>query len=284
VVNGVVREMTVYNNTLVVGGSITSFGPLATPNIARWDGAAWSALGSGLSSPPTALAEHNGDLYAAGAFVPAHNLVKFDGSQWAPVTGGITGDVAALASYNGGLYAGGSITQAGSAVVSNIAVFNGSSWSDVGGGADNLVTELAVWNGRLYAAGTFMHAGLVTSPGIAAWNGSNWSSADGGLLEGDHANALAPYGNELAVGGFIHGTSRGVAAWFAFLGCPPAACYANCDGSSAAPVLNVNDFVCFQNSFAAGDSYANCDGSTTQPVLNVNDFVCFQARFAAGCP
>jgi hypothetical protein len=61
-------------------------------------------------------------------------------------------------------------------------------------------------------------------------------------------------------------------------------CYANCDNSTVAPVLNVNDFVCFQNRFAAGDSYANCDNSTTPPVLNVNDFVCFQARFAAGCP
>jgi hypothetical protein len=65
---------------------------------------------------------------------------------------------------------------------------------------------------------------------------------------------------------------------------PAATCYANCDGSTAAPVLNVNDFVCFQSHFAAGDSYANCDGSTTVPVLNVNDFICFQQRFAAGCP
>jgi hypothetical protein len=60
-------------------------------------------------------------------------------------------------------------------------------------------------------------------------------------------------------------------------------CYANCDGSSTAPVLTVNDFVCFQGAFAAGDSYANCDGSTTAPVLNVNDFICFQSRFAPGC-
>jgi hypothetical protein len=63
-----------------------------------------------------------------------------------------------------------------------------------------------------------------------------------------------------------------------------AACYANCDGSVQPPVLNVNDFVCFQTRFAAGDSSANCDGSTAPPVLNVSDFVCFQARFAAGCP
>jgi hypothetical protein len=61
-------------------------------------------------------------------------------------------------------------------------------------------------------------------------------------------------------------------------------CYANCDGSTLSPVLNVNDFVCFSNRFAAGDSRANCDASTTPPTLNVNDFVCFTNRFSAGCP
>jgi hypothetical protein len=64
---------------------------------------------------------------------------------------------------------------------------------------------------------------------------------------------------------------------------PAAACYANCDGSTIAPILNVSDFSCFLNRFAAGDSYANCDGSTIQPVLNVADFSCFLNRFAAGC-
>jgi hypothetical protein len=61
-------------------------------------------------------------------------------------------------------------------------------------------------------------------------------------------------------------------------------CYANCDGSTTAPVLNVNDFTCFLNQFAAGDLQANCDESTTPPVLNVNDFTCFLNKFAAGCP
>ena len=65
---------------------------------------------------------------------------------------------------------------------------------------------------------------------------------------------------------------------------PPQVCYANCDGSTSPPVLNVNDFICFQAKFAAGDSYANCDNSTAAPVLNINDFICFQQKFAAGCP
>jgi hypothetical protein len=61
-------------------------------------------------------------------------------------------------------------------------------------------------------------------------------------------------------------------------------CYANCDRSTTAPVLNVEDFTCFINRFAHGDCYANCDRSTTPPVLNVEDFTCFLSRFAQGCP
>ena len=61
-------------------------------------------------------------------------------------------------------------------------------------------------------------------------------------------------------------------------------CYANCDNSTTAPLLNVLDFGCFLNRFAAGDPYANCDGSTAAPTLNVLDFGCFLDRFAAGCP
>lgn len=70
-------------------------------------------------------------------------------------------------------------------------------------------------------------------------------------------------------------------AWIATL--PAPSCYANCDQSSAPPILNINDFQCFINQFAAGSGYANCDGSSAPPVLNINDFVCFINRFAAGC-
>jgi FtsP/CotA-like multicopper oxidase with cupredoxin domain/plastocyanin len=69
-------------------------------------------------------------------------------------------------------------------------------------------------------------------------------------------------------------------------------CYANCDTSTTAPVLNVDDFTCFINQFALAQSlphlqqighYANCDGSTIAPVLNVDDFTCFINEFATGC-
>ncbi len=94
----------------------------------------------------------------------------------------------------------------------------------------------------------------------------------------------------------VHGTGAPVSCLFRSRNYPVAenhpvltitaepACYANCDGSTTAPVLNILDFGCFLNRFAAGDTYANCDGSTVQPVLNVLDFGCFLNTFAAGCP
>jgi hypothetical protein len=65
--------------------------------------------------------------------------------------------------------------------------------------------------------------------------------------------------------------------------CSASPCYANCDSSTTLPCLNVLDFGCFLNKFAAGDTTANCDSSTTPPVLNVLDFGCFLNKFASGC-
>jgi hypothetical protein len=71
---------------------------------------------------------------------------------------------------------------------------------------------------------------------------------------------------------------------FEITGIDPPSCLANCDASSAAPTLNINDFLCFINAFAAGEFYANCDESSSFPILNVNDFTCFLNAFATGCP
>jgi hypothetical protein len=60
----------------------------------------------------------------------------------------------------------------------------------------------------------------------------------------------------------------------------PAPCYANCDASTSNPVLTANDFQCFLNRFAAGESYANCDGVGG---LTANDFQCFLTAYAVGC-
>ncbi|MFG0283162.1 MAG: hypothetical protein ACF8R7_01970 [Phycisphaerales bacterium JB039] len=55
-------------------------------------------------------------------------------------------------------------------------------------------------------------------------------------------------------------------------------CYADCDASGE---LDLFDFLCFQNLFAAADPIADCDLSGE---LDLFDFLCFQNDFAAGCP
>jgi hypothetical protein len=122
----------------------------------------------------------------------------------------------------------------------------------------------------------------------AIWNGAaaSWedlSQAAPGQYGDTYAyGAWADAANFYVVG---YGVSRATGNSEALLWMRPLPfCYPNCDNATTVPLLNVNDYICFQNRFAAGDPYANCDGSTQTPVLNVNDFICFQTRFAAGCP
>jgi choice-of-anchor B domain-containing protein len=58
-------------------------------------------------------------------------------------------------------------------------------------------------------------------------------------------------------------------------------CYPDCDTTSGAGVLDVFDFLCFQDKFVSADPYADCDGNST---FDVFDFLCFQDAFTTGCP
>jgi hypothetical protein len=62
------------------------------------------------------------------------------------------------------------------------------------------------------------------------------------------------------------------------VGCAERTCPADCNADGR---LNVLDFMCFINAYAALDPFANthADG-----FFNVQDFLAFTARFAAGCP
>jgi hypothetical protein len=109
-------------------------------------------------------------------------------------------------------------------------------------------------------------------------HGASTQSWDRVLSGGDYAGRSAST-YAATTGGTLANVS--IPQFWVTTGAAP--CYPNCDGSTTAPILNVQDFGCFLNAFANGDSYANCDGSTTAPVLNVQDFGCFLNSFAAGC-
>jgi hypothetical protein len=59
---------------------------------------------------------------------------------------------------------------------------------------------------------------------------------------------------------------------------PAEGCAADVNGDG---MLNILDFVAYQNLFVNADPAADCDANG---VLNVLDFVCFQGIFQAGCP
>jgi subtilisin-like proprotein convertase family protein len=124
-------------------------------------------------------------------------------------------------------------------------------------------------------------AGLVP-PGIyhaCALGGSGQAPSSMQVLAGDTAAGTW----SLSMSDNDPGFDGSVDSWRLELEERPA-CYANCDGSTMAPVLNVQDFTCFLQKFAIGDLYANCDGSSGIPALNVQDFTCFLQKFAIGCP
>jgi hypothetical protein len=205
-----VHAMTVFDDgggpALFVGGDFTIAGGVSASVIAKWDGASWAALGSGLeggTNGPTvndlAIFDDGGGpaLYAAGEFtsaggVSANKIAKWDGASWTALGSGISGlssGVRALAAFDDGsgpaLYAGGSFGNAGGVTVQYIAKWDGSTWSAVGSGVDEPILTLGVFDDgtgpALYAGGTFAAAGGLVASNIAKWNGSSWSSLGNGV-------------------------------------------------------------------------------------------------------
>ena len=219
-----VMALAVSGTNLYAGGWFTTAGGVAVNRIAKWDGSAWSALGSGMMEPYPltadvfALAVSGTDLYAGGQFttaggVPANNIAKWDGSAWSALGLGINGDydVEALVVSGTNTYAGGFFPLAGGLPATNIAQWNGSAWSALGSGMNGAgyVWALAVSGTNLYAGGPFTIAGGVTANFIAKWDGRAWSALGSGI--NNSVAALAVSGNDLYAGGHFT-TAGGVTA------------------------------------------------------------------------
>lgn len=204
------------NGDLVVGGSFAQAGGIAANNIASWDGAAWSPLGSGTNNTVSVLAVlPNGDIVAGGRFdragdVDALRIARWNGTSWSSLGAGLGGEVRALVVMpNGDLIAAGRISWAGAAVVKDIARWDGSQWSALSSGMEGgyplAVNALAVLpEGALVAAGSFFSAGGTPVMNIARWNGIAWSALGAGVGEDEYhpAHALAVARNgDLIVGG-----------------------------------------------------------------------------------
>jgi len=127
-----VMALTNDGTNLYVGGDFTTAGGTAGfNNIAKWNGSAWSKLGTGMTGAGGGLGTANGD----------------------------NANVYALVMYNGNLIAGGDWEFAGGTSNNFIAQWTGSSWigfnSSCGTGISSDVFCLCVSNGSLFAGGQF---------------------------------------------------------------------------------------------------------------------------------
>jgi hypothetical protein len=293
--DGVVRSLTVFDDghgpALYAGGEFAFAGSIPARRIAKWDGANWSALGSGVGTTVpedvyslAAFDDGTGPaLYAGGRFfsaggVPAVSIARWDGASWSPLGSGIGnggGDaVETLAVFDDGtgpaLYAGGEFLIAGGVPVHNVARWNGTHWSAVGvlgatlalavfdegagprlfagcqnyfdrldgaswtqlghvtspGGYNSFVDALAVWDdggGRaLYLGGFFTAVNGHAANDIARWNGSTFATlGNGSGALSNVIEALAVFddgsGSALYAGGELSrangGPGDGIAKW-----------------------------------------------------------------------
>ena len=169
-------------------------------NIARWDGANWKAMGSGLSGEVRSLISFNGHVIAGGDY--AVGVRQWDGATWSKLGNDIWfGGVYSLAEFNNELIAAGDfeLFLGDGTRAYGIARWDGNGWHSLNMGFD-LVTiyALAIFDNKLIAAGDFYTAGGNTG-NIAQWDGTTWAPLASGV-DGT-AYALMVSDNDLVVGG-----------------------------------------------------------------------------------
>jgi hypothetical protein len=134
-VDSFVRGLTAHGTDVYIGtDSVDVAGIANADHVARWDGAAWSAVGSNTAGTNgwfttttfiNALTTVGSMIFAAGSFqnangvATADNVAYFDGSTWRPVgsngagNGPYIGNTTALAIFRSKVYASGNFTSAG---------------------------------------------------------------------------------------------------------------------------------------------------------------------------
>ena len=233
---GAVEAQVVFDDgtgpALYLGGALVAVGATATGPVARWDGVAFTAIGSGLTGTTHALATYDAgagpELYAGGSLqldgVPV-NIVRWDGSGWTALDGGVNGAVWSLTVHDHGagpvLIAGGAFWRANNfptnTTMNHVGQWDGLAWSPLWTGVGSFqhpsptVYALASYDGgggpALYAGGSFANVGLNAHHGIARWDGSSWAMVGPGLASASTVRAMVAYddgsgaGVRLAVAG-----------------------------------------------------------------------------------
>lgn len=200
--NGSVHALIEYKGELYAAGNFKMAGNITAPNIARWNGSAWAAVGTGIDGYVSALCVFNNELYVSGEFklaggLAVKNIAKWNGSTWAAAGEIATYEVNALAVYKGELYAAGSFAEE-EAIQANLFKWNGKNWQPIKTKHDNDIFALAVYHDELYAGGTFLKG---NNARVMKWNGKTW--ADAGVQLNGAVSCFTINNDKLFAGGYF---------------------------------------------------------------------------------
>ena len=219
--NGEIRAMVEKGGEIHVAGQFTNIGGVAANGIAKWNGTAWSALGTGIAGPAGfgngayALAVHGSDLIVAGRITAAGgnvvtNVTKWNGTTWSAMGAG-DDYIEALAVFGGEVHYG---------YGGGVKKWNGSAWTSVGGTTSG-VTCMTASASKLTIGGYFNTAGGVTAKNVASWDGTAWSALGSGIEDsGNGVLAAATDGTRIWIGGDFFEVGGKVSGYFAEYGPP----------------------------------------------------------------
>jgi hypothetical protein len=195
--DGPVSALLVAGEALVVGGDFTAVGPgLAAARVARFDGTAWSTLGTLEGTGVDALALYRDEVVAGGT---PFGVARLDGSTWRRL-GSIGGWCTSLAPAGDQLLAGGVLFLEDPTEPVFAARFDGTRWYAQDAGLVEPVRAMAWWRGRPVAGGAFCVERGSSVDRLAVWDEGIWRPFPGGSPD-DRISSLAATRDALVAGG-----------------------------------------------------------------------------------
>lgn len=292
-VSGRVFEVGQWRSDLVIGGYTFEVDGQTIHHVARFDGARWHQLGTGIAPDSDqivrAVCEYGGDLIVAGTFsvaggVSVGDIARFDGARWWSLGQGFRGvvnlshgEIFDLAVYRGELYAAGFFDEAGGNQIVGVARWDGQTWralgSGIGGAWDRKGLALCVHADELWVGGEFDSAGGIPAKNVAVWNGSAWRAVGAGLgtTLGSGVHALATFRGDVYGSGPFGAsgatTTRRIARW---------------DGNAWRPLgegipdysvtAKANALAVFDDALYVGGDFAYVDASSTGSGIRAYSF------------
>jgi hypothetical protein len=191
-----IYDIMVSGEQMYIAGAIHLNG--ITHGVAIYDGTNWTPLGGAFNEVVHAIAWHQGQLYATGAFthidgVRVNHIARWDGTQWHPMGSGLISlygaiKAEALLSTGDTLYVGGHFGLAGGVQVKNLAAWQNNQWKkaiDMDGDVEALA-----WDGAsMYVAAYTVYNGQPLS-GVVRIQNEQLFPLGGGLNPGANVTML----------------------------------------------------------------------------------------------